>query len=177
MSPGFETMTWDEVKTELDKCTIMCYSCHRLEHYKRRELKEFLPYLTKEQRQELEADIIHDAELISILNDDEAIRDSLTIVEEPTDISLAFQQHQDKIEQLLLPEEHKCLYCGSSFDQGTDNYFCSDYCKEQAQEEALEANKLKILQEITSVGIQNTCSRHGWKLNKLRRKVPFLIVP
>lgn len=181
MSPGFETMTWDELKSEIDKTTCLCFNCHRLEHYRHPELKEYIPYLTKEQRQELEADIIHDSELLTILNDEEAIRDSLMTVEEPTDIALELQRHQDKLEALLkepasTTEIRTCLFCGESYTEDRES-FCSDYCQQEAAQLALELDikRPKYIEELATLGMTGTLQKHGWKRKQLTKRLPFLM--
>jgi len=75
--PSTANMTWEDVKKELDKCVIACFNCHRLIHNSKRELKDYIPYLTKKQRQELESDVIRDDELFELMEDDEMVRDVL----------------------------------------------------------------------------------------------------
>lgn len=75
--PSTMNMTWEDVKKELDKCVIACFNCHRLIHNSKRELKDYIPYLTKQQRQELESDIVRDDELFGLMEDDEMVRDVL----------------------------------------------------------------------------------------------------
>ena len=75
---GARNVSWEIVKRELDKCEIRCFNCHRLIHTAHHhELKEFIPYLTRQQKQDLESDVINDVDLLKFMEDDETVRDLL----------------------------------------------------------------------------------------------------
>lgn len=214
---GYGAMTWDEVKTELDKCTVLCFNCHRLVHNEKKELKDFIPYLTKQQRQELESDVIRDDDLFELMDteDDEMMQD---ILMEPMDIPVSknplrkFSTSSQKrilqeaklttqklaelsIKKLekrpggilgivgkesgvparVIEQRKTCCYCGEKFSAKNENdLFCSDYCAEQARDEAEENGALEIFDYLMKNGIQMTGSIYHMKQKELFEALGFI---
>lgn len=199
---GIRRITFEEVKRELDKCEILCLNCHKRVHTNHRELKEFIPYLTQQQRRELESDVITDDEIEAVIDNPEAVRDILMETDEVPVRSfrtIADEVHQEhsqghsnyirsaqrRSDAILenrpggilgitdTNEERTCCYCGESFTapRGSVKIFCSDYCKEQAREDAMDCGEEDLFDYLTLHGFALTGSVYRMKEKVIRQKL------
>lgn len=200
---GVRKISFEEAKKELDKCEILCFNCHKLEHTEHRELKEFIPYLTQQQRRELESDIITDDELETIIDNPEAVRDILMEVDEipvtstktiarrvqsklrlPNSIKKAEEKANANLDKqpggalglVSIYEERVCCYCGEQFTtpSGSMRLFCSDYCKEQARDDAVDCGEEELFDYLSLHGFMLTGAVYKMKENTIRQKLHFI---
>lgn len=194
---GVRKCTWEEVTEELDKCEILCLNCHKLVHSERKELKEFIPFLTQKQRRELESDVITDDELEVVMDNHEAMSDILMETEDiPVRSSSSIKKSVQREYQssfvraaeirakqfndvlgIVPPKENKiCCYCGEHFEtpRGSLKLFCSDYCKEQAKEEAICSGNEDLFDYLMLHGFPLTGSMYRLKEKAIRRILNFV---
>ena len=150
-------MSWETVKRELDKCIVLCYNCHKYEHDHGQTLKDYLPYLSKKQRRLLERELLTDEELFQFWDNDNVLNDLV--------------MNRSEAEAMArVNSSNNCLFCG----EPSVGYFCSDYCKQEAQREAASLGNAALFNYWIENGYQMTGATYQLKKHEINQKIGLL---